>query len=159
MATLTITEIRNFIGGNWQTPTSPAGLALANPATGEPLGNAPSGSAAEVHAAVGAAHAAFPGWRATSPADRVQYLFKLKNILEVHLEELAALITTENGKTLTESKGELRRGIENVEVACGIPVLMQGYSLEDVARGIDESMSRQPLGVVAAITPFNFPAM
>ena len=159
MATLTITEIRNFIGGNWQTPTSPTGLALANPATGEPLGNAPSGSAAEVHAAVGAAHAAFPGWRATPPADRVQYLFKLKNILEEHLEELAALITTENGKTLTESKGELRRGIENVEVACGIPVLMQGYSLEDVAPGIDEIMVRQPLGVSAIITPFNFPLM
>jgi malonate-semialdehyde dehydrogenase (acetylating)/methylmalonate-semialdehyde dehydrogenase len=91
--------------------------------------------------------------------DRVQYLFKLKNLLEEHLDELAGLITIENGKTLGESKGELRRAIENVEVACGMPVLMQGYSLEDVAPGIDEIMVRQPLGVVAAITPFNFPIM
>jgi malonate-semialdehyde dehydrogenase (acetylating)/methylmalonate-semialdehyde dehydrogenase len=89
----------------------------------------------------------------------VQFLFKLKNLLEEHLDELAGLITVENGKTFAESKAELRRGIENVEVACGIPVLMQGYSLEDVAPGIDEIMVRQPLGVVAAITPFNFPVM
>jgi malonate-semialdehyde dehydrogenase (acetylating) / methylmalonate-semialdehyde dehydrogenase len=159
MATLTTTEIRNFIGGDWQRPTSPADLSLINPATGEPLGNSPCGSDVEVNAAVEAAHAAFPAWRATPPVDRVQYLFKLKNLLEEHLEELAALITTENGKTLAESKGELRRGIENVEVACGIPVLMQGYSLEDVAPGIDEIMVRQPLGVSAVITPFNFPLM
>ena len=109
--------------------------------------------------AVHAAQAAFPAWRATPPPDRVQFLFKLKALLEEHLDELAALITTENGKTLAESKGELRRGIENVEVACGIPVLMQGYSLEDVAPGIDEIMVRQPLGVCAVITPFNFPLM
>ncbi len=91
--------------------------------------------------------------------DRVQYLFKLKVLLEEHLGELARLITIENGKTLAESTGELKRGIENVEVACGIPVLMQGYSLEDVAPGIDEIMVRQPLGVCAVITPFNFPLM
>src|SRR5579859_516152 len=159
MTTLTTTEIHNFIGGRWVTPTSDAALELANPATGEPLGRAPAGSAAEVDAAVQAAHAAFPAWRATPAADRVQFLFKLKSLLEEHLDELAALITTENGKTLSESKGELRRGIENVEVACGIPVLMQGYSLEDVAPGIDEFMIRQPLGVCAVITPFNFPLM
>jgi malonate-semialdehyde dehydrogenase (acetylating) / methylmalonate-semialdehyde dehydrogenase len=160
MATLlTTTEIRNFIGGNWLAPTSPSGLVLTNPATGDPLGNSPAGSAAEVDAAVEAAHKAFPAWRATPAADRVQYLFKLKNLLEENLNELATLITTENGKTLAESKGELRRGIENVEVACGIPVLMQGYSLEDVAPGIDEIMVRQPLGVSAIITPFNFPLM
>jgi malonate-semialdehyde dehydrogenase (acetylating)/methylmalonate-semialdehyde dehydrogenase len=159
MTTLTTTEIRNFIGGRWVTPTSDAALELANPATGEPLGRAPAGSAEEVDAAVQAAQAAFPGWRALPAADRVQFLFKLKALLEEHLDELAALITTENGKTLSESKGELRRGIENVEVACGIPVLMQGYSLEDVAPGIDEIMVRQPLGVCAVITPFNFPLM
>ncbi|MGO9435454.1 MAG: CoA-acylating methylmalonate-semialdehyde dehydrogenase [Terracidiphilus sp.] len=152
-------DIRNFVGGKWQVSTSEPGLALANPATGEPLGQSPSGSAAEVDNAVAAAHAAFPAWRATPAADRVQFLFKLKNLLENHFDELAAIITTENGKTFTESKGELRRGIENVEVACGIPVLMQGYSLEDVAPGIDEIMVRQPLGVAAIITPFNFPLM
>jgi malonate-semialdehyde dehydrogenase (acetylating)/methylmalonate-semialdehyde dehydrogenase len=152
-------EIRNFIGGKWQKSTSAPGLDLTNPATGEPLGQSPSGSAAEVDAAVAAAHTAFPAWRATPAADRIQFLFKLKAILEERFDELAAIITTENGKTLAESKGELRRGIENVEVACGIPVLMQGYSLEDVAPGIDEIMVRQPLGVAAIITPFNFPLM
>ena len=159
MTTLTTHDVRNLIGGNWLKPESQGGLELTNPATGESLGQAPPGSAAEVNAAVEAAHAAFPGWRATPAGDRVQYLFKLKNLLEEHLDELAGLITLENGKTLGESKGELRRAIENVEVACGIPVLMQGYSLEDVAPGIDEIMVRQPLGVVAAITPFNFPIM
>lgn len=155
----TETQIRNLIGGAWTLPTSPNGLELINPATGEPLGHAPQGSAAEVDAAVQAAQAAFPAWRATPAGDRVQFLFKFKALLEAHLDELAALVTIENGKTLAESKGELRRGIENVEVACGIPVLMQGYSLEDIAPGIDEIMVRQPLGVVAIITPFNFPLM
>jgi malonate-semialdehyde dehydrogenase (acetylating) / methylmalonate-semialdehyde dehydrogenase len=159
MTTLTSPEVRNFIGGKWTAPTSSAGLELLNPATGEPLGHSPVGSAAEVEAAVQGAHAAFPGWRSTPAVDRVQYLFKLKTLLEEHLEELAAIMTAENGKTLAESRGELRRGIENVEVACGIPVLMQGYSLEDVAPGIDEIMVRQPLGVAAIITPFNFPLM
>jgi malonate-semialdehyde dehydrogenase (acetylating)/methylmalonate-semialdehyde dehydrogenase len=151
--------IHNFIGGRWLNSTSPSGLELANPATGEPLGQTPSGSAAEIDAAVQAAHCAFASWRSTPAADRIQYLFKLKSLLEQHIEELASLITLENGKTLAESRGELRRGIENVEVACGIPVLMQGYSLEDVAPGIDEIMVRQPLGVAAVITPFNFPLM
>jgi malonate-semialdehyde dehydrogenase (acetylating)/methylmalonate-semialdehyde dehydrogenase len=159
MTTLTSPEVRNFVGGKWTTPTSSAGLELLNPATGESLGHSPVGSAAEVDAAVQAAHTAFPDWRSTPAVDRVQYLFKLKALLEAHLDELAAIMTTENGKTLAESKGELRRGIENVEVACGIPVLMQGYSLEDVAPGIDEIMVRQPLGVAAIITPFNFPLM
>jgi malonate-semialdehyde dehydrogenase (acetylating) / methylmalonate-semialdehyde dehydrogenase len=159
MATLTSFEIRNFVGGKWHASASNPGLDLTNPATGEPLGQSPVGSSAEVDAAVEAAHIAFHAWRATPVGDRVQYLFKLKGLLESRLDELASLITTENGKTLAESRGELRRGIENVEVACGIPVLMQGYSLEDIAPGIDEVMVRQPLGVCAIITPFNFPLM
>jgi malonate-semialdehyde dehydrogenase (acetylating)/methylmalonate-semialdehyde dehydrogenase len=159
MATLASPAIRNFVGGAWQASASQPGLDLTNPATGEPLGQSPAGSAAEVNAAVSAAHAAFPAWRATPPGDRIQFLFKLKALLETHIDELAAIITTENGKTLSEAKAELRRGIENVEVACGIPVLMQGYSLEDIAPGIDEIMVRQPLGVCAVITPFNFPLM
>src|ERR1700761_1462076 len=159
MATLTSLEIRNFVGGSWQSSASESGIDLINPATGESLGKSPAGSAAEVDAAVAAAQAAFPAWRATPPGDRIQFLFKLKALLEKHFDELAAIITTENGKTLVEAKAELRRGIENVEVACGIPVLMQGYSLEDIAPGIDEIMVRQPLGVAAVITPFNFPLM
>ena len=101
----------------------------------------------------------FPLGAGPLPEERIQPLFKLKQLLEDNLDELSRIITQENGKTLGESKGELRRAIENVEVACGIPTLMQGYNLEDVARGIDEMMIRQPLGVVAAITPFNFPGM
>ena len=93
------------------------------------------------------------------PGERIQYLFKLKTLLEDNFDAIARIVTTENGKTLAESRGELRRGIENVEVACGIPTLMQGYNLEDIARGIDETMVRQPLGVVGVVTPFNFPVM
>jgi len=159
MTAIASPSIHNLVGGKWVTSTGPAGIELANPATGEALGRSPAGSAAEVDAAVQAAHAAFASWRSVPAVDRVQYLFRLKVLLEEHLDELARLITIENGKTLAESKGELRRGIENVEVACGIPVLMQGYSLEDVAPGIDEIMVRQPLGVCAVITPFNFPLM
>ena len=98
-------------------------------------------------------------WRCTPPGDRVQYLFGLKQLLEDHIDQIARTLVQENGKTLVEAKGELRRAIENVEVACGIPMLMQGYNLEDIAHGIDESMIRQPVGIVAAITPFNFPGM
>src|SRR5262249_45335561 len=130
-----------------------------NPATGESLGKVPLSDAAEVTKAIDAAATAFPAWRRTPPEDRIQPLFKLKNLLEEHVDDISRLITQENGKTFTEAKAEMRRAIENVEVACGIPMMMQGYNLEDVARGIDEMMIRQPLGVVAAIVPFNFPGM
>ncbi|HWE87608.1 MAG TPA: CoA-acylating methylmalonate-semialdehyde dehydrogenase [Terracidiphilus sp.] len=159
LSTIATTEVRNLIGGQWLAPTSEPGLELTNPATGEPLGRSPLGSAAEVDAAVQAAQAAFPAWRATPVGDRIQFLFRLKMLMEQNLDGLAETITRENGKTLAEGRAELRRGIENVEVACGAPVLMQGYSLEDIAPGIDEVMVRQPLGVCAVITPFNFPAM
>ena len=133
---------------------------MVNPATGETLARSPIASKEDVNAAVtAAAAAAYPAWRRTPPEDRIQYLFKLKQLLEDHVEELAQICTQENGKTVGESRAELRRAIENVEVACGIPTMMQGYNLEDVASGIDEMMIRQPLGVTAAITPFNFPAM
>src|SRR5947209_2074776 len=153
------TTVRNFVNGRWVTPQSARQQEVINPATGETLAQVPLSDARELGAAVESAAKAFPGWRRTPPEDRIQYLFKLKQLLEEHFEELARIITTENGKTLAESKGELRRAIENVEVACGIPTMMQGRVLEDVARGIDETMIRQPLGVVAAITPFNFPGM
>jgi malonate-semialdehyde dehydrogenase (acetylating)/methylmalonate-semialdehyde dehydrogenase len=149
----------NYIGGEWRLSSATDSLDFLNPATGEMLGKVPASTESDVSAAVQAAAAAFPVWRRTPPEERVQFLFKMKQLLEEHLAEIAEILTKENGKTLAESRGEIRRAIENVEVACGIPMLMQGYNLEDVAEGIDEIMIRQPLGVVAAISPFNFPAM
>ena len=154
-----VTEILNFLNGGWSPSVGRDSLKIVNPATGAELADNPVGDAGDVSRVVDSAARAFPGWRTTPPGERVQYLFKFKQLLEDHFEEIARLTTQEHGKTLAESRGELRRGIENVEVACGIPTLMQGYNLEDVARGIDETMIRQPLGVVAAITPFNFPSM
>lgn len=158
-ASLAYGEVRDFIGGTWRKTASEPATKVLNPATGELIAISPAGSTDEAGAAVASALAAFPAWRARAPGERIQFLFRLKQLLDEHFEEIARITTTENGKTLAESRGELRRGIENVEVACGIPSLMQGYNLEDVAPGIDESMVRQPLGVVAAITPFNFPTM
>jgi malonate-semialdehyde dehydrogenase (acetylating)/methylmalonate-semialdehyde dehydrogenase len=151
--------IPNYIGAEWRTPAGGEHAAIENPATGELLGSVSLGSSQDVAAAVEAASAAFPAWRRTPPGERIQFLFRLKNLLEAHFEEIARTTTLENGKTLAEAKAELRRGIENVETACGIPALMQGRNLEDVASGIDEAVIRQPLGVVAVITPFNFPTM
>ena len=113
----------------------------------------------EVDQAAQAAARAFVDWRRMPAVDRVQYLFKLKYLLDENFEEMSRTITLENGKTLGESRGEMRRAIENVEVACGIPILMQGYNSEDIASGIDEIMIRQLIGVAAAISPFNFPGM
>jgi malonate-semialdehyde dehydrogenase (acetylating) / methylmalonate-semialdehyde dehydrogenase len=153
------TRVPNFINGQWIESKTTQWGDVMNPATGELLARVPLSEADEVASAVEAAAAAYPEWRRTPPEDRIQPLFKLKQLLEDHLDELSRIITQENGKTFTEAKAELRRAIENVEVACGIPTMMQGYNLEDVARGIDEMMIRQPLGVVAAIVPFNFPGM
>src|ERR1700723_3507465 len=152
-------ELAHSYEGAWHDGKSGQYLEVLNPATAEKLARSPLASKAEVNAAVAGAAAAYPAWRRTPPEDRIQYLFKLKQLLEEHVEDLAQICTKENGKTLGDSRSELRRAIENVEVACGIPTLMQGYNLEDVASGIDEMMIRQPLGVTAAITPFNFPAM
>jgi malonate-semialdehyde dehydrogenase (acetylating) / methylmalonate-semialdehyde dehydrogenase len=161
MSTAIITEAKvpHYIGGQWVESNAREWSEIINPATGESLGKVPLSDAAEVTKAIDAAAAAFPAWRRTPPEDRIQPLFKLKQLLEEHVDDISRLITQENGKTFTEAKAEMRRAIENVEVACGIPTLMQGYNLEDVARGIDEMMIRQPLGVTAAIVPFNFPGM
>src|SRR6202166_1308215 len=158
-ATTQTPDLQNYVQGGWRRSATQEYVDVVNPATAELLARTPLSTAADVDAAVQAAADAFPAWRRTPPGERVQYLFKLKNLLEEHLGELARLITEENGKTLAEAKAELRRGIENVEVACGIPMMMQGYNLEDVTPGVDEMLIRQPLGVVAAIVPFNFPAM
>src|SRR5712672_4126117 len=152
-------RLTNFINGQWTDSSAREWRDVINPATGETLAQVPLAGANEVNDAVEAAAAAFPEWRRTPPEDRIQPLFKLKMLLEEHIDDIARILTQENGKTLTEAKAEMRRSIENVEVACGIPMMMQGYNLEDVARGIDETMIRQPLGVVAAVTAFNFPGM
>jgi malonate-semialdehyde dehydrogenase (acetylating)/methylmalonate-semialdehyde dehydrogenase len=152
-------QLFNFVNGKWQRSSASEYLDVTNPATAEAIATVPLSPGAEVDAAVKAASQAFPDWRRTPVVDRIQHLFNLKNLLEENLDEIARIITDECGKTYAESVGEMRRGIENVEVACGTPSLMQGYNNEDIARGIDEHMIRQPLGVVAAITPFNFPGM
>lgn len=152
-------QLLNYIAGTWKRSSVSEYLDVRNPATTEAMTRVPLTPRSELDEAVQAAQAAFTEWRRIPPLDRVQYLFKFKQLLEDHFEEIARLTTQECGKTLAESRGELRRGIENVEVACGIPSLMMGYNVEDIARGIDEHMLRQPVGVVAAITPFNFPSM
>ena len=158
-ATTQVTEILNYFGGTWHKSAATEFVNVSNPATAEVIARTPISSKADVDAAVQSAAEAFPAWRRTPAGERIQYLFKLKVLLEDHIDELARIITLENGKTFAEAKAELRRGIENVEVACGIPMMMQGYNLEDITPGVDELLIRQPLGVVAAIAPFNFPAM
>ena len=155
----TSNQLLNFVGGEWRRSSAGDYLDVMNPASNQVLSTVPVSPGAEVDAAVQAAAKAFPEWRMTPVGDRIQYLFRFKNLLEEHIEDIARTITNECGKTFAESVGEMRRGIENVEVACGAPILMQGQNNEDIARGIDEHMIRQPLGVVAAITPFNFPGM
>jgi len=154
-----LTPLPNFIGGRWRPASATGHVDVHNPAHGTVIARTPLSTGADVDAAVGAAAAAFPAWSETPPVARTQVLFKFKALLETHFEELARLVTTEHGKTLDESRGSVRRGIECVEVACGAPSLLMGYGLENVGRGIDCQVMRQPLGVCAAIAPFNFPAM
>ena len=152
-------KIVNFVNGQWTDVKSADAIQVINPAYGTPFAEVVMTPQDVVAQAVEAGHLAYQEWRYVPATDRIQHLFKFKMLLEQHLDELAKIITTECGKTYKESVGELRRGIENVEMAIGMPTLMQGYNNEDIARGIDEHMFRQPLGVVTAITPFNFPAM
>ncbi|MGC1462991.1 MAG: CoA-acylating methylmalonate-semialdehyde dehydrogenase [Terracidiphilus sp.] len=154
-----IDRLQNFINGSWSPSTAEQTLAVINPASAAVLAQVPLSPAADVNKAADAAARAFVGWRRTPVGDRIQPLFKLKSLLEANRDDLARTITDECGKTLAESKGEMQRAIENVETACGMPIMMQGTNCEDIAAGIDEHMIRQPLGVVAAITPFNFPGM
>ena len=152
-------ELLNYVGGSWERPSDAPTQDVFDPATTETLATVPLTPKAAVDEAVNAAHAAFSDWRDTPVVERVQPLYRLKALLERDLDTLGRTITRECGKTLAESVGELQRGIENVEVACGMPTLIQGWNNEDIARGIDEHLFRQPLGVTTAITPFNFPAM
>jgi malonate-semialdehyde dehydrogenase (acetylating)/methylmalonate-semialdehyde dehydrogenase len=152
-------RLRNYIGGEWVEADTTEWLDVENPATTEVIAHVPLSSASDVDRAVRAAKAAFPAWREVPPVERARYLFRLRVLLEEHHEELARTITQEHGKTISDARGEILRAIENVEVAAGIPSLMVGYGLEDIARGIDSEVLRQPLGVFGVIGPFNFPMM
>jgi len=149
----------NYVNGEWRQSSAGETVEVINPATAETLTRTPLSPAAEVEEAARAAVQAFQEWRHVPVVKRIQPLFKLKALLEEHSDELSRLITLESGKTLDEARGEMLRAVENVEVACGMPTLMQGTFSEDIAGGIDEFMIRQPVGVGACICPFNFPGM
>jgi malonate-semialdehyde dehydrogenase (acetylating)/methylmalonate-semialdehyde dehydrogenase len=153
-----VRTLNNFIDGEWVESKGEI-RDVVNPVTGKTIARVPISTKEEIDAAVEAAQAAFPDWRRTTPLARVRCLFRLKELLEENFEELSRIQTQEHGKTIDESRGETRRGIENVEVACGIPTLMMGYNAEDIATSIDEYVIRQPLGVFGIIGPFNFPFM
>jgi len=151
--------IRNYINGQWVDSKSTQILDVVNPATTELIGRVPLSTPDEVGTAIRAAKDAFWEWRETPPVTRARYLFRLMNLMEEHYEELSRVIVEEEGKCIDEARGEVRRAIENVEVGAGIPSLMMGYNLEDIAVGIDEECVRQPLGVFCMVPPFNFPLM
>jgi malonate-semialdehyde dehydrogenase (acetylating)/methylmalonate-semialdehyde dehydrogenase len=153
-----VISIRNYIGGKWVESTGEI-IDVVNPATCKVLARLPISTRSEIKEAVEAASAAFPDWRQTPPLARARCLFRLKELMEERFEDLSRIQTVEHGKTIDESRGETRRGIENVEVATGISSLMMGYNLEDIAVGIDEYVIRQPLGVFGIIGPYNFPFM
>ena len=151
--------VHNYVNGEWTESESMQLLDITNPSTGEVIGRVPLSTSNEADRAVEAAKQAFWEWRTTPPVTRARYFFRLKEVLEENFEDVVRVTSVDAGKTLDESRGELRRAIEMVEVACGIPTLMMGRSLEDVANNIDCVSSRQPVGVFAAITPYNFPTM
>ncbi len=152
-------EVRNLIGGEWVDGNGRETEPVYDPATGEVISETPLSTREDVDRAVQAAAAAFEEWSKTPVVQRIQVLFRYKMLLEEHFEELRDSVTLENGKDARDAAGEVRRGIEVVEFACGMPTLMMGETVRDVARGIDNVSYRYPLGVVAAIVPFNFPCM
>jgi len=151
--------LKNHVGGVWVESNAGSNFDVVNPGTGEILGKVPAGCREDVDLAARKAAAAQDTWRNAPPEQRIQYLFKMKKVLEDNADEVASICTQECGKTLGESKAEIVRAVENIEVACGIPTLMQGEFSEDVSAGVDEFVIRQPLGVGACIAPFNFPIM
>jgi malonate-semialdehyde dehydrogenase (acetylating)/methylmalonate-semialdehyde dehydrogenase len=151
--------LKNYIGGQWVESSTTEFLDDIDPATGDVLARVPLSTFADVDAAAKAARAAQPAWATVPVAKRARAVFALREALWSHREELAQLVTQDMGKALDDARGEVGRGIESVEVACGIPTLLKGENLEGIATGMDVEMWRQPVGVVAAITPFNFPAM
>lgn len=151
-------DLKNYVGGEWVGSEGKI-INVVNPATNKTIAKVPISTHQEINAAIDAANEAWSDWRRTPPLARVRCLFRLKELMEEQFEQLSRIQTMEHGKTIDESRGETRRGIENVEVATGIPSLMMGYNLEDIATGIDEYLIRQPLGVFGIIGPFNFPFM
>ncbi|TMF49894.1 MAG: CoA-acylating methylmalonate-semialdehyde dehydrogenase [Chloroflexi bacterium] len=152
--------IRNLIGSEWRLPAQDvSSLPVFNPATAEVIEQVPLSDRREVDAAVRAAAESFQTWSRTAVMDRVRLMFRFKAVLEDSFEELAALVTRHHGKTLDEARGEVRRGIEVVDFACGAPTLLQGRTLRDVSAGVDQDLYRYPVGVCAGIPPFNFPVM
>ncbi len=151
--------IKNYVNGAFVQSTSENILDIIDPSNGNQLAKLPLSTESEFNEAVETAQKAFPSWRKTPPVERARYFFKLKTVMEERFDEIARILTTENGKRFDEARGSVRRAVENVEVAAGIPTMMQGFSLEDVASGIDTDVYRRQMGVFAAITPFNFPAM
>jgi malonate-semialdehyde dehydrogenase (acetylating) / methylmalonate-semialdehyde dehydrogenase len=152
-------RLRNYVGGEWRAVEGVEGLADVHPVSGETVAMVPLSGAAAVEEAVAAARAGQPGWRAVPPQQRARAVLALRAELMRRRKELAALVCDDMGKTLSDAEGEVGRGLESVESAAAIPHLLKGENLEGVARGVDVEMVRQPVGVIAAITPFNFPAM
>jgi malonate-semialdehyde dehydrogenase (acetylating) / methylmalonate-semialdehyde dehydrogenase len=152
-------RLKNYIGGAWVEASTDKYIPVHNPATCDLIAECPDSTRADVDKAVAAAKEAFDEWRSTPVLSRAQYMYRFKNLLEDRFEELSKMVVEENGKTRDEARGEVRRGIESVDFATSVPALMRGYRMEDVSSGIDETAERQPIGVFAAITPFNFPAM
>jgi len=151
--------VASYIGGRFRESKATTVDQIPNPATGETIASLPYSTRDEINEAVAAAKKAFPAWSDTPVPDRAQVMFRFKALYDEHFEELSALVTQENGKTLDESRGELKRAIEVIDFACGAPTLTMGTNLDQIARGIDEELTRFPVGVVAGITPFNFPNM
>ena len=156
---IAVRVLDNYIGGQWTPSAATDGLDVTNPANGEVLARVPLSSRSDLDAAVDAARAALPAWRSVSVIERARKLFELRAELDERREDLARSVTTEMGKTIADARAEVGRMIEMVEAACAIPTTMQGRILEDVSRNVDAETIRQPVGVCAAIVPFNFPAM
>ncbi|MBK8022704.1 MAG: CoA-acylating methylmalonate-semialdehyde dehydrogenase [Chloroflexi bacterium] len=154
-----VEKLKQYIGGAWVESSAAQTTQVVDPATCEILAACPDGGREDVDRAVEAANEAYEEWRSTPIMSRAQYMFRFKDLLEARFEELAETIVKENGKTRDEARGEVRRGIESVDFATSVPSIMRGYKVEDISSGIDETAERQPLGVFAAITPFNFPMM
>jgi malonate-semialdehyde dehydrogenase (acetylating)/methylmalonate-semialdehyde dehydrogenase len=152
-------KLKNYIGGEWLASQSSEVQDVHNPATGEVIAQVPLSTVEEVNQVVTAAKEAFQEWRETPPLVRARYMFRLKELMEENFEDVARTSVKEHGKILDESRGEVRRAIENVEMAAGIPSLMMGYNAEDIALGIDEECVLQPVGVFCCVAPFNFPSM
>ncbi len=151
--------VPTFIGGKWQTSDAQRFGDVLNPSTGSAIARVPLATAEETAAVVDAARAALPSWSETPAVERARILFKYRELLAVHFEELAALVTREHGKTLAEARAEVQRGVEMVEFACGAPSLLMGDTLPNIAGGVDAETNRHPVGVCVGITPYNFPAM